>query len=87
MADPRACTTEKHTKTRKDVEKRRRYRVLKPKAWIFCSSRTTGGQFYFSEFTEADNARVFGLMIVAMKRYGVELAGFVLMSDLKRTVE
>ena len=80
MADPKTCAGEKRAKKRKDVQKRHRWRVLKSKTWIFCSSRTTNGQFYFSEFTEADNKLVFGLMIVAMKRYGVELAGFVLMS-------
>ena len=80
MADPKTCATEKRAKRRKDVEKRYRWRFLKPKTWIFCSSRTTNGQFYFSEFSEADNELVFGLMIVATRRYGVELAGFVLMS-------
>jgi REP element-mobilizing transposase RayT len=56
-------------------------RIIKTGTWVFCSSRTVGGQFTFSELNKTDKARVMGLLIVAMKRYGVEIAAFVLFSN------
>jgi REP element-mobilizing transposase RayT len=56
-------------------------RIIEIGKWVFCSSRTVGGRFTFSELNRADQARVMGLLIVAMKRYGVEVAAFVLFSN------
>jgi REP element-mobilizing transposase RayT len=56
-------------------------RIILPGHWVFCSSRTIGGRFTFSELNKADQALVMGLLIVAMKRYGVEVAAFVVFSN------
>jgi REP element-mobilizing transposase RayT len=56
-------------------------RIIETGKWVFCSSRTVGGRFTFSELSKKDQARVMGLLIVAMKRYGVEVAAFVLFSN------
>jgi REP element-mobilizing transposase RayT len=61
--------------------KRHRRRIILPNHWINISSRTIRGQFWFSAFTKKDNARVMGLLIAAMKRYGVKVAAFVLFSN------
>jgi REP element-mobilizing transposase RayT len=56
-------------------------RIILPGHWVFCSSRTIGGRFAFSELSEQDCARVMGLLIVAMKRYDVEVAAFLVFSN------
>ncbi len=64
-----------------DTERRHRGRHVLPNTWQLCTSRTIEGRYDFSEFTEHDVKRVCGLVIVAMKRYRVQCAGLVLMSN------
>ncbi|MCA9544027.1 MAG: transposase, partial [Myxococcales bacterium] len=80
MADKQLCAHERRVARRKDIEKRPRRRYILPNTWVFISSRTCSGQFLFSEFDEEDHALVAGLYIVAMKRYGVQVAAHVMMS-------
>ena len=81
MANKTTRAHERRVARRKGIEKRPRRRYILPHTWVFISSRTRDGQFLFSEFDDRDTARVAGLYVVAMRRYGVQVAAHVLMSN------
>ncbi len=66
---------------RRDTRRRVRRRYILPDTWVYCTSRTRQAKYDFSAFDAADTARAWGLVVVAARRYGVDVGAWVLMGN------
>ena len=63
------------------VRRAPRHRVMLPNHWVHVSARTQQGRFAFVPVNAEFTARCWGILGRGMRRYGVQVAGFVLPSN------